>query len=148
VVAYVNALDVAIIKYVLFINIKVIWIVRNYYVYYAIKGSSLTLILKTMEITSFILGVLAVIAIMMVAITSVNYMAFKTLKRDFDNYVSNTERVFADIYKDNETDRVELHSRITENEQNLVRHTDSRVDKLESKIYSDFDVKRTQSRQY
>ena len=101
-----------------------------------------------MEITSFILGVLAVIAIMMVAITSVNYMAFKTLKRDFDNYVSNTERVFADIYKDNEFARQELHSRITETEQAVVRHTDSRVDKLESKIYSDFDIKRIQSRQY
>ena len=103
---------------------------------------------KTMEITSFILGVLAVIAIMMVAITSVNYMAFKTLKRDFDNYVSSTEKVFANIYRDNETIQNELHSRITETEQNIVRHTDSRVDKLESKIYSDFDVKRTQSRQY
>ncbi len=101
-----------------------------------------------MEITSFILGVLAVIAIMMVAITSVNYMAFKTLKRDFDNYVSSTERVFADIYKDNKIQGQELHSRIAETEQALARHTDSRVDKLESKIYSDFDVKRTQSRQY
>ena len=103
---------------------------------------------KTMEITSFILGVLAVIAIMMVAITSVNYMAFKTLKRDFDNYVSSTEKVFANIYRDNETIQNELHSRITETEQAVVRHTDSRVDKLESKIYSDFDVKRIQSRQY
>ena len=103
---------------------------------------------KTMEITSFILGVLAVIAIMMVAITSVNYMAFKTLKRDFDNYVSSTEKVFANIYRDNETIQNELHSRITETEQNIVRHTDSRVDKLESKIYSDFDIKRIQSRQY
>ena len=101
-----------------------------------------------MEITSFILGVLAVIAIMMVAITSVNYMVFRTLKRDFDNYVSSTEKVLADIYRDNETARNELHSRITETEQNVVRHTDSRVDKLESKIYSDFDIKRTQSRQY
>ena len=101
-----------------------------------------------MEITSFILGVLAVIAIMMVAITSVNYMAFKTLKKNFDNYVSSTERVLADIYRDNETARDELHSRITETEQNVVRHTDSRVDKLESKVYSDFDIKRTQSRQY
>ena len=103
---------------------------------------------KTMEITSFILGVLAVIAIMMVAITSVNYMAFKTLKRDFDNYVSSTEKVLSNIYRDNETIQNELHSRITETEQAVVRHTDSRVDKLESKIYSDFDVKRTQSRQY
>jgi len=101
-----------------------------------------------MEITSFILGVIAVIAVMMVAITSVNYMAFKTLKRDFDNYVTTTERILSDIYRDNETSRQELHSRITETEQALARHTDSRVDKLESKIYSDFDVKRTQSRQY
>lgn len=101
-----------------------------------------------MEITSFILGVLAVIALAMVAITSVNYMAFKTLKRDFDNYVSSTERVLADIYRDNENILNELHSRITETEQNVVRHTDSRVDKLESKIYSDLDIKRQQSRQY
>lgn len=101
-----------------------------------------------MEITSFILGVLAVIALAMVAITSVNYMAFKTLKGDFDHYVSGTERVLANIYKDNDFARQELHSRITETEQAVVRHTDSRVDKLESKIYSDFDIKRTQSRQY
>ena len=101
-----------------------------------------------MEITSSILGVLAVIAIMMVTITSVNYMAFRTLKRDFDNYVSSTEKVLADIYRDNENVLNELHSRITEVENNVVRHTDSRVDKLESKIYSDFDIKRTQSRQY
>jgi len=94
-----------------------------------------------MEITSFILGVLAVIAVMMVAITSVNYMAFKTLKRDFDNYVSSTERVFADIYRDNETQGQELHSRITETEQALVRHTDSRVDKLESKVYANLGKK-------
>lgn len=101
-----------------------------------------------MEITSFILGVLAVIAIMMVAITSVNYMAFKTLKRDFDNYINNNERVFSDIYRDNENTQQELHSRITEVEQNVVRHADSRVDKLENKVYSDFDIKRIQSRQY
>ena len=101
-----------------------------------------------MELTSFILGVCAVIMLLMIAGTSVNYMAFKTLKRDFDNYVSSTERVLGDIYRDNENIQNELHSRITETEQNLVRHTDSRVDKLESKVYSDLDIKRQQSRQY
>jgi hypothetical protein len=101
-----------------------------------------------MEITSFILGVIAVIAVMMVAITSVNYMAFKTLKRDFDNYVTNTENVFKDIYKDNEFARQELHSRITETEQAVVRHTDSRVDRLESKIYKEFDVYGQQGKPY
>ena len=101
-----------------------------------------------MEITSFILGVIAVIAVMMVAITSVNYMAFKTLKKNFDDYVNSTERVLADIYKDNDFARQELHSRITETEQAVVRHTDSRVDKLERKIYQDFDIKQNQSNTY
>jgi len=101
-----------------------------------------------MEITSFILGVLAVIAIMMVAITSVNYMAFKTLKRDFDNLNLSSDHEFENIYRRLEITDQEVYSRIAEVEQNVVRHTDSRVDKLESKIYSDFDIKRTQSRQY
>jgi len=101
-----------------------------------------------MEITSFILGVIAVIAVMMVAITSVNYMAFKTLKKDFDNYVTTTERILSDIYRDNETSRQELHSRITETEQALARHTDSRVDKLERKVYKDFDVFGQQGKPY
>jgi hypothetical protein len=101
-----------------------------------------------MEITSFILGVLAVMAIMMVAITSVNYMAFKTLKRDFDNYVTSVGRILDDIHRDIETAQQELHSRINTVEQNVVRHTDSRVDKLESKIFNDFDVKQKERKQY
>ena len=101
-----------------------------------------------MEITSFILGVLAVIALAMVAITSVNYMTIKVLKRDIDNLNISTNHAFEDIYRQLEKTRQELYSRIDEVEQNVVRHTDSRVDKLESKIYSDFDIKRTQSRQY
>jgi hypothetical protein len=101
-----------------------------------------------MEITSFILGVCAVILIMMVAGTSVNYLAFKTLKRDFDNHVTSVGRILDDIYRDNETAQNELHSRINTVEQNVVRHTDSRVDKLESKIFNDFDVKQKQRKQY
>jgi|SRR6056300_1524380 len=98
-----------------------------------------------MEITSFILGVIAVIAVMMVAITSVNYMAFKTLKKDFDNYVTTTERILSDIYRDNETSRQELHSRITETEQVTVRHTDSRVDKVINELER---IKRTYIKEY
>jgi len=101
-----------------------------------------------MEITSFILGVIAVIAIMMVVITSVNYTAFKTLKGDFDDYKRGTENVLKDIYKDNEFTQQETHSRITETEQSLSRHIDSRVDKLERKIYQDFDIKQNQSNTY
>ena len=101
-----------------------------------------------MEITSFILGVLAVIALAMVAITSVNYMTTKVLKRDIDNLNISTNHAFEDIYRQLEKTRQELYSRIDEVEQNVVRHTDSRVDKLESKIYGDLDIKRQQSRQY
>ena len=101
-----------------------------------------------MEITSFILGVLAVIALAMVAITSVNYMTTKVLKREIDNLNITSINAIEDIYRQLENTRQELYSRIDEVEQNVVRHTDSRVDKLESKIYSDFDIKRTQSRQY
>lgn len=106
------------------------------------------IILKTMEITSFILGVIAVIALAMVAITSVNYMTTKVLKKDIDNLDMASTQAFGDIYKQLEMMEQELHSRINEVEQNVVRHTDSRVDKLENKVYSDFDIKRTQSRQY
>ena len=101
-----------------------------------------------MEITSFILGVLAVIAVMMVAITSVNYMAFKTLKKNFDNYVMSTENVLKDIYQDNNRVQDELHSRIDSVVQSAFQHTDSRVDRLESKIYKDFDIKQTQTNTY
>jgi len=101
-----------------------------------------------MEITSFILGVLAVIALAMVAITSVNYMTTKVLKKEIDNLNISSNHAFEDIYRQLENTRQELYSRIDEVEQNVVRHTDSRVDKLENKIYSDFDIKRTQSRQY
>ena len=101
-----------------------------------------------MEITSFILGVLAVIALAMVAITSVNYMTTKVLKKDIDNLNITTIDAIGDIYRQLENTQQKLYSRIDEVEQNVVRHTDSRVDKLESKIYGDLDIKRQQSRQY
>jgi len=101
-----------------------------------------------MEITSFILGVFAVIALAMVVITSVNYMTTKVLKRDIDNLNITSINTIEDIYRQLENTQQELYSRIDEVEQNVVRHTDSRVDKLESKIYSDLDIKRQQSLQY
>ena len=101
-----------------------------------------------MEITSFILGVLTVILLTMVVITSVNYMTTKILKRDIDNLNITSINTVEDIYRQLENTQQELYSRIDEVEQNVVRHTDSRVDKLESKIYSDLDIKRQQSLQY
>ena len=41
-----------------------------------------------------------------------------------------------------------LYDEIKNVENNVVRHTDSRVDKLETKVYKDFDLFRTQGRNY
>jgi len=78
----------------------------------------------------------------------VNYMTTKVLKKEIDNLNISSTHAFEDIYRQLENTQQELHSRITETEQAVVRHTDSRVDKLENKVYSDLDIKRTQSRQY
>ena len=87
-----------------------------------------------MEITSFILGVLAVIALAMVAITSVNYMAIKVLKKDIDNLDISSSNGFEDVYRQLENLQQQLYSQIDTVEQNTVRHTDSRVDKLDNKL--------------
>ena len=87
-----------------------------------------------MEITSFILGVLAVIALVMVAITSVNYMTTKVLKKDIDNLDISSSNGFEDVYRQLENLQQQLYSQIDTVEQNTVRHTDSRVDKLDNKL--------------
>jgi len=101
-----------------------------------------------MEITSFILGVLAVIGILMVVMASVNYMTTKVLKKDIDNLNISANHAFEDIYRQLENTQQKLYSRIDEVEQNVVRHTDSRVDKLESKVYKDFDIYGQQGKPY
>lgn len=83
-----------------------------------------------MELTSFVLGVCAVIVLLMIVGTSVNYMALKTLKKDFDNYVHSTENVLKDIYKDIEGSKVDIYSHINDVERNGLSYADSRVDKV------------------
>ena len=96
-----------------------------------------------MEITSFILGVCAVIVLAMVVGTFVNYMSLKTLKEHLDNL----ER---DIYQ--QLDKVDeargkqhfehidyvdkLHNKHENDLNELYRYVDSRTDKLEAKFSS------------
>jgi predicted nucleic acid-binding Zn-ribbon protein len=87
-----------------------------------------------MEITSFILGVCAVIIILMVAGTSVNYMTIKVLRKDIDNLDMASSHSFEDTYRQLEKLQQEVYSRIDTVEQNTVRHTDSRADKLGNKL--------------
>jgi len=94
-----------------------------------------------MEITSFILGVCAVILIMMVAGTSVNYMAIKTIKQNFDEYTRSTEGILKDLYQANERLEERLVTYVdqinnnAQDEMNTIYKTiDSRIDKLDSKL--------------
>ena len=87
-----------------------------------------------MEITSFILGVCAVIMILMVAGTSVNYMAIKILRKDIDNLNISSTHGFEDVYRQLEKLQQELYSQIDLKSRHNVRHTDSRADKLDNKL--------------
>ena len=104
-----------------------------------------------MEITSFILGVAAVITILMVVVAFMNFMEIKNLHKQIDILQSIDESIIRD--NDalenrciNYTDQ--LNNNIQRELENLYRHIDSRVDKLESKVYKDFDLTRTQSKSY
>ena len=94
-----------------------------------------------MEITSFILGVCAVIMILMVAGTSVNYMAIKILRKDIDNLQRDQENNYIDVL--NRTSNLEstiireinkLEEDFLKNYEGIHRTVDSRVDKLDNKF--------------
>jgi transcription termination factor NusB len=101
-----------------------------------------------MEITSFILGVCAVIILLMVAGTSVNYMSTKQLKeeiktlkmvqrdqaREIDEQ-DNTHLVTIEYTRDKVMEYTDqLHSSTQEKIMKLYRHVDSRTDKLDASI--------------
>jgi uncharacterized membrane-anchored protein YhcB (DUF1043 family) len=85
-----------------------------------------------MEITSFILGVCAVIVLMMVVGTLVNYMTTMSLKKEINGLQKEVEN----LYRDLETKEQQLYDFGSGLDQNLrdeleklYRHIDSRVDK-------------------
>jgi predicted PurR-regulated permease PerM len=104
-----------------------------------------------MEITSFILGVGAVAAIVVIVVTFMNNKQIKELNKQIENLKSTDNNIYNNI--DNLEIRildvikeVDLNQR-RENEE-IVRFVDSRVDKLEDKIYKNFDIKQNQSNIY
>jgi len=99
-----------------------------------------------MEITSFILGVCAVIVVMMIVGTSVNYMAIKTIKQNFDEYTRSTEGILKDLYQANEgleerlINYVDQLNNNAQDEMNTIYKTiDSRADKLDDKFTKDLN---------
>lgn len=101
-----------------------------------------------MEITSFILGVCAVIVIMMIVGTSVNHMTIKVLRKEIKDLTNAMERNSEDLYRQLEKHveaREKLNTELTNytdalnnnvmNElTNVYGHIDSRVDKLDYNI--------------
>ena len=86
-----------------------------------------------MEITSFILGVCAVIVLLMIVGTSVNYMSVKHLKKEILQLKQHIEGVEQLLNQQNEeviryADK--LHNNHDGEMNKLYSYTDSRVDKV------------------
>ncbi len=89
-----------------------------------------------METISFLLGVGAVITSVIVAVTFMNYGTIKNLSKEIINLQNVDESVWRDL--DNRESKLldhsnELDRSIRQELENLYRHIDSRVDKLEEK---------------
>ena len=94
-----------------------------------------------MEITSFILGVCAVIVVAMVVGTFVNYMSVKRLKEQLDTLDRGIHRQLEQVDEARgkqhfeHIDYVDSLHNISENNMNeIYRYIDSRMDKMEAKF--------------
>ena len=96
-----------------------------------------------MEITSFILGVAAVITVLMVVVTFMNLMEIKNLQKQINILKDIDEAIIRDnnalenrciTYTD------QLNNNTQRELENLYRHIDSRVDKLEEKTKKEFQA--------
>jgi predicted PurR-regulated permease PerM len=89
-----------------------------------------------METISFLLGVAAVITLVIVVVTFMNYVTIKNLIKDIRN-LEEADQIIMRSVDQSERNSVEYSSQLDNNIQlqleALNRHIDSRVDKLEEK---------------
>lgn len=89
-----------------------------------------------METISFILGVAAVITLLVIVVTFMNYVTIKNLRQDINNLQEIDEEIILNLDK-SEQKLLEysniLDNNIRQDLEALYRHIDSRVDKLEEK---------------
>jgi len=93
-----------------------------------------------MEITSFILGVCAVIVIMMVVGTFVNYMSVKQLKEQLnivERHIEQADEGWGRQHDEHIKYVDELHKLSEDNMNEIYRYIDSRFDKMENKFRGD-----------
>jgi cell division protein FtsB len=104
-----------------------------------------------MEILAFILGIGTVTSIVVVVVMFMNSKQIKELNKQIEYLKSTDNEIYSNINNlENRTldtiKEVELNQ-LRENE-DIIRFVDSRVDKLEDKIYKNFDIKQNQSKNY
>ena len=104
-----------------------------------------------METLSFILGVGAVAAIVVIVVTFMNNKQIKELNKQIENLKSTDNNIYNNI--DNLEIRIldtirEVDTNQRRENEEIYRFVDSRVDKLEDKIYKNFDIKQNQSKNY
>jgi len=101
-----------------------------------------------METLSFTLGVLAVIDLLIVAGTFLVLKTMNITRKQAENTQRELDANVRELHYEVERYRNDLYEMINRVENDVVRHTDSRVDKLEAKVYKDFDLYRKQGRNY
>ena len=101
-----------------------------------------------MEITSFVLGVCAVIVLLMIVGTSVNYMTIKVLRKEIDNLwqrAKDEEEARGRQHFDNINYVDQLNNNAQDEMNKLYSYTDSRVDKVINELER---IKRTYIKEY
>jgi hypothetical protein len=101
-----------------------------------------------METLSFTLGVLAVIDLLIVAGTFLVLKTMNITRKQAESTQRELDANVRELHYEVERYRNDLYEMVIKVEEQVVRHTDSRVDKLEAKVYKDFDLIRTQGRNY
>ena len=104
-----------------------------------------------MEISLFIIGILVSIIVIMVIGISINYVAFKSLKKEFTNYLEiqrvndiNTKNDENVKWRSVNEEKLEIRAKI----EKVTKITDDKINSFENKMYKDFDIKRNQSHGY
>ena len=96
-----------------------------------------------METLSFTLGVLAVINLLLVVGAFLVVKTTNTVRNQAENTQRDLENNIHDLYRELNQLRNDLGSNINKVEEQVIRHTDSRVDKLEAKVYNELKTQRS-----
>ena len=101
-----------------------------------------------MEITSFVLGVCAVIVLLMIVGTSVNYMSLKKLKEQLNSlekYINQVDEARGKQHFEHMDYADQLNNNVVSEMEKLYSYTDSRVDKVINELER---IKRTYIKEY